>query len=136
MSKFVKLLIVAILFGVGSQLLGQDVYDTPEEVDRAIQKDEMRQQRSAKTSMMYKHQQMRRFHMMDSEDKREWRKKRYHLKKQYMKKKKQKRIVTLFVVGGLSYYIGYEMGKDKHEGKPGGKKPPMIWRDKWKNYYS
>ena len=46
------------------------------------------------------------------------------------KRKKQKRIVTLFVVGGLSYYIGYEMGKDKHEGKPGGKKPPMIWRDK------
>jgi len=136
MSKFVKLLIVAILFGVGSQLLGQDVYDTPEEVDRAIQKDEMRQQRSAKTSMMYKHQQMRRFHMMDSEDKREWRKKRYHLKKQYMKKKKQKRIVTLFVVGGLSYYIGYEMGKDNYKNKKHGwDKPSNIWRDKWRNYY-
>ena len=115
MSKLIKLLIVAVLFGVGSQLLGQDVYDTPEEVDREIQKDEMRQQRSAKTSMMYKHQQMKRFHMMDSEDRREWRKDRYHLKKKYMKKKKQKRIVTLFVVGVTSYVIGYEMAKDERD---------------------
>ena len=130
MSKFWKLLIVVILFAVGSQLLGQDAYDTPEERDRKIQIQEQREQRTANASMMYKHQQMRRLHMMDSEDRKEWRKKRYHLKKHQMKKKKQKRIVTLFVVGGLSYYIGYEMGKDKHEGKPGGKKPPMIWRDK------
>ena len=132
MSKFIKLLIVAVLFGVGCQLFGQDVYDTPEEVDREIQKDEMRQQRSAKTSMMYKHQQMRRFHMMDSEDKREWRKDRYHLKKKYMKKKKQKRIVTLFVVGVTSYVIGYEMAKDEHKYKKHGwdKKPSDSWRNK------
>ena len=36
MSKFLKLLIVVVLFGLGSQLLAQDVYDTPEEVDREI----------------------------------------------------------------------------------------------------
>ena len=66
----------------------------------------------------------KRFHMKEK------RKIQADMKYKYMKRKKQKRIVTLFVVGGLSYYIGYEMGKDKHEGKPGGKKPPMIWRDK------
>ena len=43
MSKFVKLLIVVVLFSVGSQLLGQDVYDTPEEVDKAIQKQEQKE---------------------------------------------------------------------------------------------
>ena len=125
MSKFWKLLIVVILFAVGSQLLGQDAYDTPEERDRKIQIQEQREQRTANASMMYKHQQMRRLHMMDSEDKKEWRKKRYHLKKHQMKKKKQKRIVTLFVVGVTSYVIGYEMAKDEHKYKKHGwdKKP-------------
>jgi len=125
MSKFVKLLIVVVLFGVGSQLFGQDAYDTPEERDRKIQIQEQREQRTANASMMYKHQQMRRFHMLDSEDKREWRKNQYHLKKKYMKKKKQKRIVTLFVVGVTSYVIGYEMAKDEHKYKKHGwdKKP-------------
>tara|TARA_B100001287_G_C22377223_1_gene387039 strand:- start:61 stop:444 length:384 start_codon:yes stop_codon:yes gene_type:complete len=125
MSKFWKLLIVVILFAVGSQLLGQDAYDTPEERDRKIQIQEQREQRTANASMMYKHQQMRRFHMLDSEDKREWRKNQYHLKKKYMKKKKQKRIVTLFVVGVTSYVIGYEMAKDEHKYKKHGwdKKP-------------
>ena len=125
MSKFWKLLIVVILFAVGSQLLGQDAYDTPEERDRKIQIQEQREQRTANASMMYKHQQMRRLHMMDSEDRKEWRKKRYHLKKHQMKKKKQKRIVTLFVVGVTSYVIGYEMAKDEHKYKKHGwdKKP-------------
>ena len=45
MSKFVKLLLVVFLFGIGSQLLGQDVYDTPEEVDREISKQEQREVR-------------------------------------------------------------------------------------------
>ena len=120
------------MFGVGSQLFGQDVYDTPEERDRKIQIQEQREQRTANASMMYKHQQMRRFHMMDSEDKREWRKDRYHLKKKHMKKKKQKRIVTLFVVGVTSYVIGYEMAKDEHKYKKHGwdKKPSDSWRNK------
>ena len=124
-SKFVKLLIVAVLIGIGSQVFGQDAYDTPEERDRKIQIQEQREQRTANASMMYKHQQMRRFHMLDSEDKREWRKNQYHLKKKYMKKKKQKRIVTLFVVGVTSYVIGYEMAKDEHKYKKHGwdKKP-------------
>jgi len=132
MSKFWKLLIVVILFAVGSQLLGQDAYDTPEERDRKIQIQEQREQRTANASMMYKHQQMRRLHMMDSEDKKEWRKKRYHLKKHQMKKKKQKRIVTLFVVGVTSYVIGYEMAKDEHKYKKHGwdKKPSDSWRNK------
>ena len=132
MSKFWKLLIVVILFAVGSQLLGQDAYDTPEERDRKIQIQEQREQRTANASMMYKHQQMRRLHMMDSEDKKKWRKKRYHLKKHQMKKKKQKRIVTLFVVGVTSYVIGYEMAKDEHKYKKHGwdKKPSDSWRNK------
>ena len=46
MSKFLKLLIVVVLFGLGSQLLAQDVYDTPEEVDREISKQEQREKRS------------------------------------------------------------------------------------------
>ena len=131
MSKLIKLLIVVVLFGVGSQLFGQDAYDTPEERDRKIQIQEQREQRVANQSMMYKRQQMKRFHMMDSEDRREFRIKRYHLKKHQMKNKKQKRIVTLFVVGVTSYVIGYEMAKDEHKYKyknGWGKKPSDNWR--------
>ncbi len=130
MSKLIKLLIVVVLFGVGSQVFGQDAYDTPEERDKEIQRQEQREERIANQSMMYKHQQMKRLHMMDSEDRREFRTKRYHLKKHQMKKKKQKRIVTLFVVGVTSYVIGYEMAKDEHKYKKNGwgKKPSDNWR--------
>tara|TARA_R100001463_G_scaffold41335_2_gene87205 strand:+ start:58 stop:453 length:396 start_codon:yes stop_codon:yes gene_type:complete len=130
MSKLIKLLIVVVLFGVGSQVFGQDAYDTPEERDRKIQIQEQREQRIANQSMMYKRQQMKRFHMMDSEDRREFRIKRYHLKKHQMKKKKQKRIVTLMVVGVTSYVIGYEMAKDEHRYKKHGweTKPSDNWR--------
>ena len=43
MSKFVKLLLVVLVFAIGSQLLGQDVYDTPEEYDREITRQEQRE---------------------------------------------------------------------------------------------
>ena len=52
MSKLIKLLIVVVLFGVGSQVFGQDAYDTPEERDRKIQIQEQREQRIANLSMM------------------------------------------------------------------------------------
>mgnify|MGYP004361755473 CR=1 FL=1 len=122
MSKFIKLLIAVVLFSVGTQLFAQDKEVVKEIVEHKFEQHQM---------MKYKEWEAmhKRFHMKEK------RKIQADMKYKYMKRKKQKRIVTLFVVGGLSYYIGYEMGKDKHEGKPGGKKPPMIWRDKWKNYY-
>ena len=122
MSKFIKLLIAVVLFSVGTQLFAQDKEVVKEIVEHKFEQHQM---------MKYKEWEAmhKRFHMKEK------RKIQADMKYKYMKRKKQKRIVTLFVVDGLSYYIGYEMGKDKHEGKPGGKKPPMIWRDKWKNYY-
>ena len=115
-----------LVFAIGSQLLGQDVYDTPEEYDREITRQEQReirqnlaQQKMAKKSMM------------------EWRKfeaahKRAHMKSLHHNKKtnRQKRIVTLVAVGVTSYIIGYEMAKDEHKYKKHGwdKKTSDKWR--------
>ena len=150
MSKFIKLLIAVVLFSVGTQLFAQDVYDTPEEVDSAITKQEMRENnhRIQKENQRWKEDKVRlevqrranEFSMMEYK-KWEAMHKRFHMKEKrkiqadmkykYMKRKKQKRIVTLFVVGGLSYYIGYEMGKDNYKNKKHGwDKPSNIWRDK------
>jgi|TARA_B100001778_G_C17963461_1_gene351515 hypothetical protein len=123
------------LFGIGSQLLGQDVYDTPEEVDREISKQEQREVRqNLAQEKMNKHSWVERTWMgvqdaewkkFESAHRRAHQKLNEHPGKKVRKKYKQKRIVTLFVVGGLSYYIGYEMGKDKHKGKHGWDKKPI-----------
>jgi len=117
MSKFIKLLIAVVLFSVGTQLFAQDKEVVKEIVEHKLEQHQL---------MKYKEWEAmhKRFHMKEK------RKIQMDMRYKHMKQRKQKRIVTLFVVGGLSYYIGYEMGKDKHNGKPGGKKPPMIWRDK------
>lgn len=133
-----------VLFGVGSQLFGQDAYDTPEERDRKIQIQEQRENqiRIQDENKRWKEDKLRlevqrrtnEFSMMEYK-KWEAMHKRFHIKNKknihmdmkykYMKQKKQKRIVTLFVVGVTSYVIGYEMAKDEHKYKKNGwdKKP-------------
>ena len=45
-TKFWLSVGIVITLSVGSQLLGQDVYDAPEEVDRTIQQQEQRDRRA------------------------------------------------------------------------------------------
>ena len=118
MSKFWKLLIAVVLFSVGTQLFAQDKEVVKEIVEHKFEQHQM---------MKYKEWEAmhKRFHMKEK------RKIQADMMYKYMKRKKQKRIVTLFVVGGLSYYIGYEMGKDNYKNKKHGwDKPSNIWRDK------
>jgi len=149
MNKFIKLLILVVLFSVGSQVFGQDVYDTPEEYDKSIQKQEQRENqiRIQDENKRWKEDKLRlevqrrtnEFSMMEYK-KWEAMHKRFHIKNKknihmdmkykYMKQKKQKRIVTLMVVGVTSFVIGYEMAKDEHRYKKHGweTKPSDNWR--------
>ena len=45
-TKFWIALSIVLGIAISSQLLGQDVYDTPEEVDKAIQTQEQRDKRA------------------------------------------------------------------------------------------
>ena len=45
-TKFWLSVGIVLTLSVGSQLLGQDVYDAPEEVDKAISKQEQRDKRA------------------------------------------------------------------------------------------
>ena len=44
------------------------------------------------------------------------------------KKMRTRRLIQTLIVGGVAYYIGYEVGKEEMINKK--KDKPMIWRDK------
>ena len=111
MSKFWKLLIVVVLFSVGSQLLGQDAYMTPEEVDKAIQKQE---QRENQTRIQEENKRWKEDRIWLSEMRhkkiRMKHKKNFHMrderKKKFKRKVKQRRLITLLIGIGIGYQIG------------------------------
>ena len=107
MSKFLKLLIVVVLFGLGSQLLAQDVYDTPEEVDREISKQEQREKRSDFIQQKLAQQKMADFRKWEAAHKRAHMRMKHEIKKPNRKHK----ILSYVVVGGISFWIGYETTK-------------------------
>jgi len=111
MSKFVKLLIVVVLFSVGSQLLGQDVYDTPEEVDKAIQKQEQKENhyRIQKENQRWKQDRIWLSEMRHKKIRMKH-KKNFHMrderKKKFKRKVKQRRLITFLTGMVVGYHIG------------------------------
>ena len=120
MSKFLKLLIVVVLFGLGSQLLAQDVYDTPEEVDREISKQEQREMRQnlAQEKMnklswgqrMWMGAQDAKWREFEAAHKRAHQKFDEHPGKK-VKKSRGHKILSYVIVGGVSFWIGHETAK-------------------------
>ena len=127
MSKFLKLLIVVVLFGLGSQLLAQDVYDTPEEVDREISKQEQREKRSDFIQQKLAQQKMADFRKWEAAHKRAHMRMKHEIKKPNRKHK----ILSYVVVGGISFWIGNEYAKKSHH-KKGSKRPGWDRGDKGK----
>tara|TARA_Y100000592_G_C5386506_1_gene276072 strand:+ start:325 stop:705 length:381 start_codon:yes stop_codon:yes gene_type:complete len=107
MSKFTKLLIVVFLFGLGSQLLGQDVYDTPEEYDREITKQEQREKRSDIIQQKIARQKMADFRKYEAAHKRAHMRMKHEIKKPNRKHK----ILSYVIVGGVSFWVGHETAK-------------------------
>ena len=119
-KKFWLLFLLMIMLSIGTQLVGQEVKETTgEKVVKTIQDWDFKKYEAAH----------KRAHMKMNE--KQGAQNRQRAMKQNRKKMRTRRLIQTLVVGGLAYYIGYEVGKDEmiNKKKEGGKKP-IIWRDK------
>lgn len=119
-KKFWILFAIIIALSVGTQLVGQEVEETAgEKVVKTIQDWDFKKYESAH----------KRAHMKMNQ--KQGAQKKQMVVRQARKKMRTRRLIQTLVVGGLAYYIGYEVGKDEmiNKKKEGGKKP-IIWRDK------
>ena len=102
---------VGIVLGlsIGSQLLGQDVYDAPEEVDKAILKQEQRDKRTDRE--IIRQELVRNQMIVNQESKRfEERHKKLHEKEKKMTKRKI--VVSYILIGAAGYTLGYLSSKE------------------------
>ncbi len=119
-KKFWILFATIIALSVGTQLSAQDAKETTgEKVVKTIQDWDFKKYEAAH----------KRAHMKMNQ--KQGVQNRQRAMKQNRKKMRTRRLIQTLVVGGLAYYIGYEVGKDEmiNKKKEGGKKP-IMWRDK------
>ena len=130
MKKEIKFWILAFIvtaLALGTQLLGQDAYDTPEERDREIQRQEQRENQSSKVVKTLQDWDFRKYEAAH---------KRAHLKmdkknprKERVETLQQRQLIRNILVGGVAFYVGYLVGQDDV------KKGKKMWKNKkddWK----
>tara|TARA_B100001113_G_scaffold172777_1_gene141441 strand:+ start:700 stop:1095 length:396 start_codon:yes stop_codon:yes gene_type:complete len=108
-TKFWLSVGIVIALSIGSQLLGQDVYDAPEEVDRAIQQQEQRDRRADREiirqelvrNRMKTVQEIKRF---------EERHKKLHEKDKSLSNARL--VLSYVLIGAAGYYLGYVSSKE------------------------
>ena len=119
-TKFWLSVGIVLTLSIGSQLLGQDVYDAPEEVDKAISKQEQRDKRADREiirqelvrNQMIVNQELKRF---------EERHKKLHEKDKSLSNSRL--VISYVLIGAAGYYLGYLASK---EDMKKGKKARMI----------
>ena len=108
-TKFWLSVGIVLTLSIGSQLLGQDVYDAPEEVDKAISKQEQRDKRADRE--IIRQELVRNRMIAESEFKRfEERHKKLHEKEKKMTKRKI--VVSYILIGAAGYTLGYLSSKE------------------------
>ena len=108
-TKFWLSVGIVIALSIGSQLLGQDVYDTPEEVDKSISRQEQRDKRADRE--IIRQELVRNRMIAESEFKRfEERHKKLHEKEKKMTKRKI--VVSYILIGAAGYTLGYLTSKE------------------------
>ena len=130
MKKEIKFWILAFIvtaLALGTQLLGQDAYDTPEERDRKIQRQEQRENQSSKVVKTLQDWDFRKYEAAH---------KRAHIKmdkknprKERVETLQSRQLVRNILVGGVAFYVGYLVGQDDV------KKGKKMWKNKkddWK----
>ena len=130
MKKEIKFWILAFIvtaLALGTQLLGQDAYDTPEERDRKIQRQEQRENQSSRVVKTLQDWDFRKYEAAH---------KRAHLKmnkknprKERVETLQSRQLVRNILVGGVAFYVGYLVGQDDV------KKGKKMWKNKkddWK----
>ena len=130
MKKEIKFWILAFIvtaLALGTQLLGQDAYDTPEERDRKIQRQEQRENQSSKVVKTLQDWDFKKYEAAH---------KRAHMKmdkknprKERVETLQSRQLVRNILVGGVAFYVGYLVGQDDV------KKGKKMWKNKkddWK----
>ena len=114
-KKFWLLFLLMIMLSIGTQLVGQEVKETTgEKVVKTIQDWDFKKYEAAH----------KRAHMKMNE--RQGVQKKQMVMRQARKKMRTRRLIQTLVVGGVAYYIGYEVGKDEMINKK--KDKPVMWR--------
>ena len=108
-TKFWLSVGIVIALSIGSQLLGQDVYDAPEEVDRAIQQQEQRDRRADREIIR---QELVRNRMKTVQEikKFEERHKKLHEKDESISNARL--VLSYVLIGAAGYYLGYVSSKE------------------------
>jgi len=128
-TKFWLSVGIVIALSIGSQLLGQDVYDAPEEVDRAIQQQEQRDRRADREIIR---QELVRNRMKTVQEikKFEERHKKLHEKDESISNARL--VLSYVLIGAAGYYLGYVSSKEDMKDwawKKQSKKDD--WKRKW-----
>ena len=116
-KKFWILFAIIIALSVGTQLVAQEVKETTgEKVVKTIQDWDFKKYEAAH----------KRAHMKIN--KKQGVQNKQRVMRERRKKMRTRRLIQTLIVGGVAYYIGYEVGKEEMINKK--KDKPMIWRDK------
>ena len=113
---------VGIVLGlsIGSQLLGQDVYYAPEEVDKAISKQEQRDKRADREIIR---QELVRNQMIVNQELKRFEERHKKLHKKDKSLSNSRLVISYVLIGAAGYYLGYLASK---EDMKKGKKARMI----------
>ena len=128
-TKFWLSVGIVLTLSIGSQLLGQDVYDAPEEVDKAISKQEQRDKRADREIIR---QELVRNQMIVNQELKRFEERHKKLHKKDKSLSNSRLVISYVLIGAAGYYLGYLASKE-HMKK--GKKARMIGKqakDDWK----
>ena len=119
-TKFWLSVGIVLALSVGSQLLGQDVYDAPEEVDKAISKQEQRDKRADREIIR---QELVRNQMIVNQELKRFEERHKKLHKKDKSLSNSRLVISYVLIGAAGYYLGYLASK---EDMKKGKKARMI----------
>ena len=120
---------IIIAISIGSQLLGQDAYDTPEERDREIQRQEQRDKRADREIIR---QELVRNQMIVNQELKRFEERHKKLHKKDKSLSNSRLVISYVLIGAAGYYLGYIASR---EDMKKGKKARMIGKkakDDWK----
>ena len=126
-TKFWLSVGIIIALSVSSQLLGQDVYDTPEEVDKAILRQEQRDKRTDREIIR---QELVRNQMIVNQELKRFEERHKKLHKKDKSLSNSRLVISYFLIGAAGYYLGYLASK---EDMKKGKKARMMYGKKLKD---
>ena len=126
-TKFWLSVGIVLTLSIGSQLLGQDVYDAPEEVDKAISKQEQRDKRADREIIR---QELVRNQMIVNQELKRFEERHKKLHKKDKSLSNSRLVISYVLIGAAGYYLGYLASK---EDMKKGKKARLMYGKKLKD---